>query len=474
MAGSTSHSTGRYRKILLKNIVPWRRCFDEDRNLSIDGMPDILSEATGRPFYAVSPIDNLERLDRHHVIIGPDDEIWREGSLYLYRRATIDGLTPSCIAGLAGDLCDFANTLHENNMNMWVFQGPKIKRPTYFFKSVLKQRIIRNENCTDTCNRKLSAMIGFYRSESDRGYKPQQDMWVTNKKMVRYQDKLGYTHLKEVLSTDLQFKKPKSSGIDDGKYIIDGGKLQPIGSENQKHLMSALAASDNTEMLLMHIVALTGGPRIQTILTMRHSSINKAATEHGISLYGFDAGDGTLVDTKSGKKEYIALPEWVHHLITTYLGSKRYKERQAKSVIGTIEDQYIFLTKSGSPYYIASKDRALFNSSSEAGSAIRQFKSKTIDPLLKKEGCFFEYRFHDLRATFGMNLYEGLKKTGMSELAILDTIMRRLNHGSIEVTMRYLKFKPQKDQLAAAQSAYEEHLKSIVKRARFNHDSLDS
>lgn len=457
-----------YRKVLLKNVVFWRKRMNADNEKATTWGSDYGAQLADSISYAITPFVPAQAdLIRLHVILGPDGNIWKEGSLYLLQSA-LDGAQPSTISGMAGDLCSFANALWSAGKNMWDFSGPKANRPTYIVKSIFKKRIMENHKCTDTENRKINRMVSFYKAQVARGFNPEQEMWKTTKKRINFEDKYGFTQHKEVESTDLTFKTVKENyDMPNGKYIVDGGKLYPIGKENQEALLVALDTSDNVEMLLSHIVALTGGPRMQTIYTMRHSCIKKDAEDH-FTQVGFDAGGDTMVDTKCNKKERIILPEWVHLLIAKYLESDRYKKRAAKSVIGTTEDQYVFLTETGRPYYVGKKDQLIFGST-ESGSAIRKFQKETLKKILEKTGNFFKYRFHDLRATFGMNLLEGLKMNRVSELAALDMLKIRLNHASVEMSKRYANFKPTKEQRAAAQSEYEDHIRSLINIERLIH-----
>lgn len=458
---------GDYRKVLLKNLVLWRKCTAAESEKAAEWSSDYGAQFVYSIPYPVMPLPAQSDLIRFHLILAPDGSIWKEGSLYLLECA-LNGAQHPTISGIAGDLCSFANALLHAGKNIWDFSGPKATRPTYFVKSVFKKRVMENPNCTGTENRKINRMVDFYKHHVERGFKPEQEMWKTRKIRIRFEDKHGFSQQKEVESTDLTFKTVKENyNLPSGKYVVDGGKLYPIGKGNQEALIDALATSGHQEMLLAHIVALTGGPRMQTIFTMRHSCIKKDA-EDRLILAGFDAGGDTMIDTKHNKKERINLPEWVHLLIADYLESDRYKIRAAKSIIGTTEDQYVFLTETGRPYYVGKKDQAIFGST-ESGSAIRKFQKETLKKILKKSGNFFKYRFHDLRATFGMNLLEGLKKNNVSELAALDTLRNRLNHASVETTKRYANFKPTKEQRAAAQSEYEDHIRLTIDIERLRH-----
>lgn len=180
---------------------------------------------------------------------------------------------------------------------------------------------------------------------------------------------------------------------------------------------------------------------------------------------------------KGNKAQDVLMPAWLHYRLTTYLNSQRHKDRAMKSPIENIYDEYFFLTRTGKPYYVAEEDSELFEYSNERGSAIRHFITKIIRELTKVNQSF-KYQFHDLRATFGMNLIEDnmmkLEKHEMSQLDLLDLVRRRLNHSSVDVSMRYLRFRSDHPLIANAQSEFESHLEGVITTEMRRHEDIRS
>ena len=148
-----------------------------------------------------------------------------------------------------------------------------------------------------------------------------------------------------------------------------------------------------------------------------------------------------------------------------------------KSPISNIYDQYLFLTRTGNPYYVAEEDSELFGYSNERGSAIRQFAARILQEIVKANQAF-KYQFHDLRATFGMNLIEDnmklIDKGDMSQPQLLDLVRRRLNHSSVDVSMRYLRFRSDHPLVANAQSEFESHLEGVITTEMRRHEGIRS
>lgn len=474
MPGVNTESMSRYHKVPLKNVQIWEPCAVEDAS---EWLPPLDVHDSSSEGYPIRPKWlHTPSINRLHVIVQPDGALWPEGCFYLFWCVTVSGLHHSTISNMAGDLADMMNKLQDAGKDHNDFRGFKHERPTYFYKAALKFEIAKGQLKIRPANRKISSMIGYYKWKvSERGFNPDSDMWKTEIKHKRYTDSVGTTHTKEVYSTDLTFRCSES--ISTGRFIRDGGKLFPINRSNQENLLKALLELDNPEMLLSHIVCLTTGTRIQSTLTLRHGDIVQGVGSENdpnkYALYYIDMGEEYLVETKKGKNQSVAMPAWVHHMLNVYLNSQRHKERALKSAIKDDKSQYIFLTRTGKPYYVAERDRHLFNYSAEAGSALRQFKKKILEKL-KEMGTPFTYRLHDLRATFGMNLLEDfmrqMENGKMNQIELLDKLRERLNHEDINTTLAYLRYREDHPLIAQAQSDFEAHLESLIRTEQLKHD----
>ncbi|MDH4564252.1 site-specific integrase [Pseudomonas sp. BN411] len=469
-------ATARYHKVPLTNVKLWEPCSPDE---AVDWPECFEAEDADFEPYPVKPIPYQESsAPLLYVIIHPDGGIWLEGSLYLFERITELGTKATTASNIAGDLSNFMNTLLTGCRDFLDFDGPSFQRPTYYYKSELKKLLIKRELKRSTANRKILSMVGFYRWLcATRNFKPKQEMWKDKVRNVRYLDRHGIQQSKEIRGTDLTFRSAES--ISTGQYISDGGKLSPISRENQKHLLATLVALGNPEMILIHIVALTTGMRIQSILTLRHACIKQGKggpnDPSKYALYGIKIGEGTLVEAKRGKPQTVLMPAWVHYKLSIYLNSERHKERAMRSAIKNEDDQYLFLTRTGRPYYTAEADQEAFDYSSEKGSAIRQYL-KTIGEKLNEMGANFRYQFHDLRATFGMNLIEDnmkhVENGKMNQLELLDLLKNRLNQEDINTALGYLKYREGNELVAYAQSDFEDHLQSVITTEMLRHENI--
>jgi len=106
----------------------------------------------------------------------------------------------------------------------------------------------------------------------------------------------------------------------------------------------------------------------------------------------------------------------------------------------------------------------------KVGQGVRQFIHDRVIPFIQETSDIkFFYRFHDLRASFGMNLTEQqlqLIERGQVKLhQVREFVKTRMGHTSATVTDRYLQHRKNLELARHAQYQYEEHLKRLSKLA---------
>jgi hypothetical protein len=279
--------------------------------------------------------------------------------------------------------------------------------PTYLFCAFLHDAINNGTMGRGTAKRRMGVIQNFYRWLIQDGVKFENPLWQEQDAFISFKDSRGFIGSKKVKSTDLAGSiKINKQHNDYSEHIEDGGKLRPLSKAEQTMLIKALKAIGNPEMMLSFLFSLTTSARLQTVFTLRRCHFESIYPKNQ-SVIPLQAGTGTLVDTKYNKTMVLLIPYWLYQRIHIYMRSARALRRFRHSdyVYGPENHQYVFLTHAGLPYYITSQDPFIEQFKiPPKGNAVTQFIRQQLQPELKRLDHTFKIRFHDLRATFGMNL----------------------------------------------------------------------
>lgn len=412
---------------------------------------------------------------------------WPLGTLYILAQLEAE-TTPvmSTYQSRADDLGAYREWLDtQERPDELIFQFSKIKlrRPTYRYHGYLRQKIQAGEVALRTAKRRMGTVIAFYRWLINNNYfQPEYSPWEETHYQLAFKTTEGFAISKRVISTDVSIRAPKSDDPFSGT-IQDGGKLRPLTGKEQSWILEATNAKGNTECYLIQLFMLATGARIQTAATLRirhfiHSdpSYAKALTGDG-EVFKLKAGPGTGIDTKNDKKGVLQVPRPVYELLRTYALSERAKMRKGRFIAkhGEHPDPYLFLTQQGNPYYMAKADSLRFNPNldrrhEKTGQPVRQFLKEHVIPYVRRHhDKHFQYRIHDLRASFGMNMTELLMESvqkGTITLSRARTIVKDLLwHESFATTDLYLNYRSQMDAIYEAVNGYGEQLQEWIEQA---------
>ena len=219
-------------------------------------------------------------------------------------------------------------------------------------------------------------------------------------------------------------------------------------------------------MILIFVIALTSGARIQTVLTLRLGDI--CTREHQPDrLIATKCGGDRHVKTKKNKALTIFIPYWVHQKLSVYVKSERYLDRLSQSGYADNDESYVFLTSAAKPYYMARSDPNYpLTPKTINGGGVRTFLSRLKRKMLIEQGRCVDFRFHDLRATFGMNLFNELMQqvnSGKRSLSsALNYLRKRMSHSSLETTMRYFRYYEDVDMAYEAQASFEKKIADLM------------
>lgn len=403
------------------------------------------------------------------VLTNDDGSIWKHGSLYLLSKLkNYQKPSPKTLDSIATDLKNFKEWCDNDEVD-YLSAPRKVLRPTYLYRSHLQQLLRDGKISPNTIKRRMSAVVGFYEYLiNTEGIKFKFPLWESGITSISYQDNHGFKQSKQVQTKDVSRVVATSNPDLFDNAIVDGGRLHPLPQEQQIATVKALKKIGNTEMTLGFLIALTTGARIQTVFTLRKKHFEKILKDEEKEVK-IKVGYGTDCDTKFNKLHTLILPSWVYKKVQIYLNSPRYKTREEKAthIFEEANRQYIFLTNRGTPFYAAHDDpyRILYKEVPN-GATVRQFIFTSLKKQLKKDGLEFSFSFHDLRASFGMNLLDSLmplvdkKELKLSHALI--HVKERMGHNSLTTTESYLNFRDRHKIKEQVQDNYETYLMELL------------
>jgi len=403
------------------------------------------------------------------ILTNSNGSLWKHGNLYLLTKLkSYNQPSPKTLDSIAIDLKIFKEWCNNEDIN-YLIAPRKILRPTYLYRSYLQKLLRDGKISANTVKRRISAVIGFYRYLMEvENIKFKFPLWENGITSITYQDKQGFNQSKKIDTTDVGKVAIASNTDLFDEAIQDGGRLHPLLQETQKVLMQTLKEIGNTEMTLGFLIALTTGARMQTVFTLRRKHFLKVIHKDEKEVM-IKVGYGTNCDTKFQKQHTLMLPNWIYNKVKIYLNSPRADIRliKAKHVFDNNELQYTFLNRSGIPYYASGDDpyRKLYRDSPN-GNGVRQFMHQTLRKELMKKGFKLDFTFHDLRASFGMNLLDKLmllvKNNELDLSHALVHIKERMGHSSLTTTEKYLNFRDKNKIKEQSQDDYELYLMDLI------------
>ena len=402
-----------------------------------------------------------------------DGAPWAEANLWL-----IDMMeskpSPNMLtfASIADDLVAFRRYLDDEGIDWLAFPANKRQRPTYRYSASTRLAVQAGELSAGVARRRMGTVVRFYRwLMAEAGFQPANAPWVESGRFIEVRDQKGFSSAIEVKTTDLSVSGRRADDPWDD-HIQDGGRLRPLPSSEQSVLLESLASLGNAEMTLVHLFALLTGARIQTVLTVRAKHVMRKPGEfHGDDIR-LVCGPGTGIDTKGGVKGVLHLPRGFYERLYIYVHSDRARKRRQLADGGDRPDQPLFLSHRGAPLY---EDRAarsplstgpLVRRHVKTGQAVRQFIRDELLPMMRVRlgNPRYEFSFHDLRATFGLNMVDAMTANGTKYTRALDQLRQLMWHVQPSMTERYLAYRENRKLFDAVQDGWGVHLSTLVTR----------
>ena len=375
-------------------------------------------------------------------------------------------------AGIADDLVAFRRYLDYEGVDWLTFPANKRQRPTYRYSASIRLAVQAGELSPGVAKRRMGAVVRFYRwLMTEAGFRPANAPWVESDRFIEFKDQKGFSSVIEVKTTDLSISGRRAEDPWDD-HIQDGGRLRPLPSSEQSVLLESQATLGNTEMTLIHLFALFTGARIQTVLTVRAKHVMREPEEfHGDDIR-LACGPGTGIDTKGGVKGVLHLPRSFYERLYIYVHSDRARKRRRLADGDDHPDQPLFLSHRGAPLYEGRASRDPLTTGArvrrhvKTGQAVRQFIRDELLPMMRVrlDNPRYEFSFHDLRATFGLNMVDAMTANGTKYTRALDHLRQLMWHVQPSTSERYLAYRDNRKLFDAVQDGWGAHLSTLVTR----------
>ena len=380
-------------------------------------------------------------------------------------------------ASIANQLVDFQRFLEDEQLDCLKFHKFKQLNAIFKYRTHLIEQTNAGLISASSARGRINVVVNFYRflvvedlvDHQCYGL-PFQDVY----KYIAVDNEFGARRKMAIKSHDLAIHVPAKAP--NSGTIVDGGELSPLSVEEQAIILKALKKSSR-EYQLMFYLALFTGARLQTICTLRIKCLfNREPDSHGF--IRLPVGAGTGVDTKFQKPMTLLIPNWLAQDLKIYINSEQACQRRQKSNYGDSDENYVFLTKLGTPFYTSKVEQQELTEKIKAsdsfgarlklyeGEAVRSYLKCVLLPEIRLiDPQFQSFKFHDLRASFGMNLLESQLQhlpEGNSAMTAVEYVQARMGHRNISTTLQYLNYKARLEWRSKIQHEYESSLMKYV------------
>jgi hypothetical protein len=196
-------------------------------------------------------------------------------------------------------------------------------------------------------------------------------------------------------------------------------ELKPLSKEHLKLLFKTLKEKSTPEFFLICFIAQTTGLRIGEIADLKLEHISKYDDESIFNLY---VGPQVGHHTKGNQNGVIKVNKTVMNIIKEHTLTSAYLKRLGRF---KGDKPSLILNRKGEPY-TQEVLSVMFN----------QFMHQHIKPIDPS----FSYKFHDLRATFGVSIMKACLDSKMSRSEALAYTQNQMRHKSLETTLHYLEY----------------------------------
>jgi integrase len=346
-------------------------------------------------------------------------EGWAEANYWALDRASHPQADVETVKALMKHLYAYASFLEETEMDWRHFPMRLADRAVIRFRGRLIEQIDNGALASSTARARMAAVVQFYRHAQAHGFvTAESPLWRDRAVVIPYHDDAGFQRTMVRVTTDLAIPNRARPGV----TLEDG--LTPLRTEHMEQLLSFALENSPEELHLMLLTGFFTGARIETILTLSISNLERAMPDpfmKGFSL--LRVGPGTGVATKFNVEGALLVPDFLLAELKAYAYSTRRLLRESKAA--KAHRTRLFLTKNSVPYASASVTRLMTDLRRATLAAGLRFMDR--------------FKFHQSRATYGTWLMQ-LALSATSEANAIALVKGAMLHKHEATTFRYVRF----------------------------------
>ncbi|EPE5295758.1 tyrosine-type recombinase/integrase [Vibrio parahaemolyticus] len=427
--------------------------------------------------YRFSHIESSGYFPKMPVILQSNGLPWDIGNAYLLGQLEKPNLSNMrTLTARATHLKYYLQYLEDTGQHFLDLPKLYYERAPQKFRLFMSQALDNHDFSAESINNVLSTVAHFYKNIRYESLVTEASLenqpFTEIRKSIMTTNRVGLVRSTQVITNDLRIRSSRNHNSPIGK-LSDGGRLRPLTGEEQQIIFDAFRRNyASVELELMIRIALETGARQQTVCTLSIGCIKKAYSElettpsmTNVVIYG---GQRYKADTKGSRLNRLIFRRELIDDLMTYIECKRAEDRRRhdNSFYGDTDDNYVFLTRSGNPYYTAQREivdrqdpKASWNIKApmmvpKNGQSLRNELGRCIFRIQKSELTFKAFTFHDLRATMGMNIVRSMRSNGYPDSKIFDHVRQHLNHSNFKTTEGYLNFDSDLSEFNDIQEAF--------------------
>ena len=306
---------------------------------------------------------------------------------------------------------DFLESLNKS----WLDGADEVfNRPISLFSKSLKSSFEKGEIAGTVAINYFNSVVRFYQFHLEKGQKFNGSPISFKTKKIEFNTNSLTNHIAkysvEINTVDCAPNIPSAA---------KSSELKPITMDHLKLLFKTLKEKSTPEFFLICLIAQSTGLRIGEIADLKLEHISKYDDEPIFNLY---VGPQVGHHTKGNQNGVIKVNKTVINIIKEHTLTSAYLKRLGRF---KGDKPYLILNRKGEPY-TQEVLSVMFN----------QFMHQHIKPIDPS----FSYKFHDLRATFGVSIMKACLDSEMSRSDALAYTQNQMRHKSLETTLHYLEY----------------------------------